>query len=65
MTFPDESDKLDERIKIFFQQCKKQKPDWKNQNYDEIRSEFSKLLESADDKIQISNQLYELVCKII
>lgn len=36
--FQDETDKLDERIKIFFLQCKKQKPEWKNQNYEEIRT---------------------------
>lgn len=60
-----ETDKLDERIKIFFQQCKKQKPEWKNQNYEEIRTEYSKLLESADDKVQITNQLYELIEKYL
>ena len=36
--YTDETDKLDERIKSFFQQCKKQKADWKNQNYEEIRN---------------------------
>lgn len=60
-----ESDKLDERIKIFFQQCKKQKSEWKNQNYEEIRTEYSKLLENADDKIQITDQLYELIEKYL
>lgn len=60
-----ETDKLDEKIKIFFQQCKKQKSDWKNQNYEEIRSEYSKLLENADDKVQITNQLYELIEKYL
>lgn len=60
-----ETDKLDERIKIFFQQCKKQKTDWKNQNYEEIRGEYSKLLENAEDKVQITNQLYELIEKYL
>lgn len=60
-----ETDKLDERIKTFFHQCKKQKTDWKNQSYEEIRGEYSKLLENADDKVQISNQLYELIEKYL
>lgn len=60
-----DTDKLDERIKSFFQQCKKQKTDWKNQNYDDIRGEYKKLLENAEDKVQITNQLYELIEKYL
>ena len=32
-----ESDKLDNRVQVFFQQCKRQKPDWRNENFDEIK----------------------------
>lgn len=60
-----ETDKLDDRLQIFFQQCKKQKADWKNENYEEIRKEYGKLLENADDKIKIANQLYDLIEKYL
>jgi hypothetical protein len=35
--FEDETDKLDERIDTFFQQCKKQRNDWKNDNFESIK----------------------------
>ncbi len=61
----DETDKLDDRIQVFFHQCKRQKLDWKNENYEEIRREYTKLLESAEDKVQIANQLYDLIEKYL
>ncbi|RNA41392.1 Inhibitor of growth 3, partial [Brachionus plicatilis] len=60
-----ETDKLDERIKSFFNQCKKQKPEWKNENGEEIKKEYIKILENADDKIQIANQLFDLIEKYL
>lgn len=60
-----ETDKLDEKIDSFFQQCKKQKADWKIENSEEIRKEYLKLIENADDKVLISNQLYDLLEKYI
>ncbi len=83
----DETDKLDDRIQVFFHQCKRQRTDWKNENYEEIRrvyshvllfwsleqkiskflyslKEYLKLLESAEDKVQIANQLYDLVINL-
>ena len=32
-----ETDKLDGKVEGFFQQCKKQKNDWKNENFEAIR----------------------------
>lgn len=60
-----ETDKLDDKIQMFFHQCKRQKADWKNENYEEIRREYLKLLENADDKVQIANQLYDLIEKYL
>lgn len=60
-----ETDKLDERIDTFFHHCKKQKTDWKAENFESIKKEYSKLLESADDKVQIANQLYDLIEKYL
>ena len=49
------------KIEVFFQQCKKQKTDWKTENYEAIRNEYLKLFDNADDKMQIASQLYDLV----
>jgi inhibitor of growth protein 3 len=57
----DESDKLDSRVETFFQSCKKQKQEWRAENFEEIKKEYSKLFENADEKVQIANQLYDLV----
>ncbi len=43
-----ETDKLDGKIDVFFQQCKKQKIDWKTENFEAIRKvsqQFSQIFE--------------------
>ena len=41
-----ETDKLDGKIEVFFQQCKKQKPDWKSENYEALRKVIPPILHS-------------------
>ena len=37
MYFPDRIDDLDIRVKQFFMNCRKAKPEWKDQQYKQIR----------------------------
>uniref|UniRef100_H2Y677 Inhibitor of growth protein n=1 Tax=Ciona savignyi TaxID=51511 RepID=H2Y677_CIOSA len=56
-------DSLDDRVKKLFQKCflKKSKITGADQNYEEIRNEYYKALEDADEKVQLANQIYDLV----
>lgn len=54
-------DDLDIRVKQFFMNCRKAKPEWKDQQYKQIRDEYQKALEDADEKVNIATQTYDLV----
>ncbi|XP_064487146.1 inhibitor of growth protein 3-like isoform X2 [Ornithodoros turicata] len=54
-------DSLDERVKQFFANVKKMKPEQREQDFDKIRQDYYKALEDADEKVQIANQIYDLV----
>ncbi|XP_078001485.1 inhibitor of growth protein 3-like [Glandiceps talaboti] len=54
-------DNLDERVKNFFNNGKKLKPEQREQEYEKIRKDYYKALEDADEKVQLANQIYDLV----
>lgn len=54
-------DDLDIRVKQFFMNCRKAKPEWKEQQYKQIRDEYQKAIEDADEKVHIATQTYDLV----
>lgn len=54
-------DSLDERVKQFFANARKMKPEQRDLDFDKIRKDYYKALEDADEKVQIANQIYDLV----
>lgn len=52
-------DSLDERVKQFFSNARRQKPE--PGDYERLRQDYYKALEDADEKVQIANQIYDLV----
>lgn len=54
-------DTIEEKVKKFFEAAKKLKTESKQQQYDTLRKEYYKLLDSADEKVQIANQVYDTV----
>lgn len=56
-------DTLDKRVKNFFGQCKRTElPQSQADNeYVNIRKDYYKVLEDSDEKVQIANQMYDLV----
>lgn len=54
-------DSLEERVKQFFLQAKKLKPEQREADYKKLRQDYYKALEDADEKVQIANQIYDLV----
>lgn len=56
-------DSLDERMQQFFRRCAQGgiKPEWKNEQFEKIKEDYKKAVEQADEKVQIANQIYDLV----
>lgn len=54
-------DSLEKKVKIFFSNAKKMKPNEKEAEYESIRKEYYKTLEDADEKVHLANQMYDLV----
>lgn len=57
-------DSLDEKLKNFFKKCATTpnlKAEWKDEQMAKIKQEYQKTLEDADEKVQLANQIYELV----
>ncbi|XP_013400628.1 inhibitor of growth protein 3 [Lingula anatina] len=56
-------DSLDDRTKTFFKKCQQPnvKQDWKDEQFDKIKQDYMKALEGADDKVQLANQIYDMV----
>ncbi|XP_048587877.1 inhibitor of growth protein 3 [Nematostella vectensis] len=63
LTVQNSIDDLDVRVKQFFMNCRKAKPEWKEQQYKQIRDEYQKAVEDADEKVSIATQIYDLVDK--
>ncbi|KAK4882400.1 hypothetical protein RN001_005719 [Aquatica leii] len=61
-------EELDKRVKIFFSDCKRysnELPQSLDNEFQEIRKEYYKSLEDADEKVHLANQMYELVDKYL
>nr|XP_022301802.1 inhibitor of growth protein 3-like isoform X1 [Crassostrea virginica] len=56
-------DNLDERVKNFFKKCiqPNMKGEWKDEQYKQIKQDYYKTLEDADEKVQLANHIYDLV----
>uniref|UniRef100_A0A069DTY6 Inhibitor of growth protein n=1 Tax=Panstrongylus megistus TaxID=65343 RepID=A0A069DTY6_9HEMI len=58
-------DSLEKRVNFFFSNAKKMKPVEKENEYETIRKDYYKTLEDADEKVQLANQMYELVARYL
>lgn len=56
-------DNLDERVKNFFKKCTQpnMKGELKDEQYKQIKQDYYKTLEDADEKVQLANHIYDLV----
>ncbi|CAG5077722.1 Similar to Ing3: Inhibitor of growth protein 3 (Mus musculus) [Cotesia congregata] len=54
-------DSLEKKVKTFFGNAKKMKPNEKDSEYEAIRKEYYKTLEDADEKVNLANSMYDLV----
>nr|XP_048306913.1 inhibitor of growth protein 3 isoform X2 [Myodes glareolus] len=59
-------DQLEQRVSEFFMNAKKNKPEWREEQMASIKKDYYKALEDADEKVQLANQIYDLVeCKFL
>ncbi|XP_021791896.1 inhibitor of growth protein 3 isoform X2 [Papio anubis] len=54
-------DQLEQRVSEFFMNAKKNKPEWREEQMASIKKDYYKALEDADEKVQLANQIYDLV----
>uniref|UniRef100_A0A8C5PE08 Inhibitor of growth protein n=1 Tax=Leptobrachium leishanense TaxID=445787 RepID=A0A8C5PE08_9ANUR len=54
-------DQLEQRVREFFGNAKKNKPEWREEQMVSIKKDYFKALEDADEKVQLANQIYDLV----
>ncbi|XP_005998690.2 inhibitor of growth protein 3 isoform X1 [Latimeria chalumnae] len=54
-------DQLEQRVNEFFLNAKKNKPEWREEQMEAIKKDYYKALEDADEKVQLANQIYDLV----
>ncbi|RZF45941.1 hypothetical protein LSTR_LSTR008318 [Laodelphax striatellus] len=59
------SDTLEKRVRTFFGNAKKMKVQEKEAEYEAIHKDYYKTLEDADEKVQLANQMYDLVARYI
>nr|CAD7599695.1 unnamed protein product [Timema genevievae] len=57
----DSMDSVEKRVKMFFSNAKKMKPNEKDNEYEDIRKVYYKTLEDADEKVHLANQMHDLV----
>ncbi|KAK8739347.1 hypothetical protein OTU49_003589 [Cherax quadricarinatus] len=55
------SDQLEEQIKTFFGNARKMKPQDRDAEYEKIRKEYYKLLDDADEKVNIATNMHDLL----
>ncbi|XP_077121081.1 inhibitor of growth protein 3 [Ranitomeya variabilis] len=54
-------DQLEQRVGEFFANAKKNKTEWREEQMTSIKKDYFKALEDADEKVQLANQIYDLV----
>lgn len=59
----DDSDAIDKQIKMFFGQCRRGElaGTQADNQFEVIKKDFVKVLEDSEEKVQLANQIYELV----
>ncbi|XP_008399910.1 inhibitor of growth protein 3 [Poecilia reticulata] len=55
------TDQLEQKVTEFFVNAKKNKPEWREEQMEIIKKDYYKALEDADEKVQLANQIYDLV----
>ncbi|XP_068442605.1 inhibitor of growth protein 3 [Clinocottus analis] len=55
------TDQLEQKVIEFFVEAKKSKPEWRDEQMEVIKKDYYKALEDADEKVQLANQIYDLV----
>ncbi|XP_056281233.1 inhibitor of growth protein 3 [Pseudoliparis swirei] len=55
------TDQLEQKVMEFFVNAKKNKPEWREEQMEVIKKDYYKALEDADEKVQLANQIYDLV----
>ncbi|XP_037551546.1 inhibitor of growth protein 3 [Nematolebias whitei] len=55
------TDQLEQKVTEFFINAKKNKPEWREEQMEVIKKDYYKALEDADEKVQLANQIYDLV----
>lgn len=55
------TDQLEQKVVEFFVNAKKNKPEWREEQMEVIKKDYYKALEDADEKVQLANQIYDLV----
>ncbi|XP_072233563.1 inhibitor of growth protein 3 [Leuresthes tenuis] len=55
------TDQLEQKVIEFFTNAKKNKPEWREEQMEVIKKDYYKALEDADEKVQLANQIYDLV----
>ncbi|KAM9327614.1 inhibitor of growth protein 3 isoform 2-T2 [Pholidichthys leucotaenia] len=55
------TDQLEQKVVEFFANAKKNKPEWREEQMEVIKKDYYKALEDADEKVQLANQIYDLV----
>ncbi|XP_029017861.1 inhibitor of growth protein 3 [Betta splendens] len=55
------TDQLEQKVIEFFINAKKNKPEWREEQMEVIKKDYYKALEDADEKVQLANQIYDLV----
>ena len=61
--FLDDTDTIDKQIRGFFGQCRKVEISGANADnqFESIKKDYCKILEDSEEKVQLANQIYELV----
>jgi inhibitor of growth protein 3 len=59
----DDTDEIDKQIKIFFGQCRRNEVSGSQaeSQFESIKKDYVKVLEDSEEKVQLANQIYELV----
>lgn len=60
----DTIDTLDTRVRRFFTDARKTKPDTLDEEYTNIHSAYKLALDDADEKVSMASQIYDLVNKV-
>lgn len=60
---PDDTDTIDKQIKMFFGQCRRSEltGSHADSQFESIKKDYVKVLEDSEEKVQLANQIYELV----